>query len=239
MSSRPAQALESLQRTRPLLGIMQTISGAAITQAAIAAGFDFVILDCQHAGIRFDDLSASLDLLQGSTTIGAVRLAKGDLAAAGRLPGLGASLLLMPEMQSANEARGFVAAARSNMEAPVRPLSLFAMIEDREGVDHADEIAGVEGIDGLIIGPNDLADDLGCPGDFTALPYQSAFQAIERAALGAGVMLGSKSHPGFPLSRLLGAGHRFILAGSDGMALSHGFDRLKSQSMDAFATAAR
>jgi 2-keto-3-deoxy-L-rhamnonate aldolase RhmA len=74
-----------------------------------------------------------------------------------------------------------------------------------------------------VIGPHDLAADLGTDNDFAAPAYHAAFSKIEEAATRAGVLLGSRTHPGFPIERLLGAGHSFILASGDVSALRDGY----------------
>jgi 2-keto-3-deoxy-L-rhamnonate aldolase RhmA len=89
-------------------------------------------------------------------------------------------------------------------------------------VANIDAIVATTGLDGLVIGPSDLSADLDCPNDFAKPAYGAAFVAIERAATRAGLILGSVAHTGFDLERLLAAGHCFIRASSDVMALRDG-----------------
>ena len=97
------------------------------------------------------------------------------------------------------------------------------MIESAQAIDAIEAIAATPGLDGLLIGPHDLAADLGVPGDFSAPAYVKAFTAVERAAKSADLILGSRTHPGFPTERLIEAGHSFILAGSDVAAVIEGY----------------
>lgn len=217
---------EGLGRLRgfvPVFGLMQTIPSVEISDLAIRQGVDFVILDCQDG--MFDDaaLAACLGCLSRSSTLGAVRGRRCDVQSVAHYLALGASVVLMPEVDTAAEARAFVASAQAaSTPAPF----LIAMIESGEGVANAAEIAATPGISGLVIGPQDLSADLGCANDFSAARYREAFAAVERAATGACKVLGSRAHAHFPLERLLDHRHTFILADSDRRMLADGLAAL-------------
>jgi 2-keto-3-deoxy-L-rhamnonate aldolase RhmA len=100
---------------------------------------------------------------------------------------------------------------------------LLALVEGRAGVQRIDEIVQVEGLNGIILGPNDLSADLGRPGDYACAAYQEALAAVETATFSAGLIMGTRPHPGFPGRRLLERGHRFLLASADAIALRNGF----------------
>src|SRR5579862_2458025 len=164
---------------------MQSIPSPTITESAVLSGFDFIILDCEHAVV--DELSqlASLQTLSGRDAFSLARLRPEDFSAVGRYLDLGVNGILMPDIQSPEAAREFVRAAtwgpqgtRSSTAAsrtrqygirgaaPLNPL-LLAMIEGKAGVEAVDRILCIEGIDGVVIGPHDLAADLGRPEDFS------------------------------------------------------------------------
>jgi 4-hydroxy-2-oxoheptanedioate aldolase len=189
---------------------------------------------------------ASLQAISGTGAFALVRVQPGNLGAVGRYLDFGAAGILMPSVNTAADAAAFVAAAtvgpegtRSSTGNAVRaarygtdpqsqrqrPL-LLAIIEGAAAVANITAISATPGIDGFVIGPYDLAANLGCPNDFAAPAYQSGFARIEQAAAHAGLLLGCIAHPGFSVERLIGAGHRFILAGVDILALRDGFRSL-------------
>jgi 4-hydroxy-2-oxoheptanedioate aldolase len=235
-------ALERLRRREAVFGAMQTISSPTLTEIAIVSGYDFITLDCEHSVLDERAHLLCLQVISGSYAFAAVRVRRQDLDAVGRYLDLGAHAILMSDVRSVADASAFVAAAtygphgtrsssggrkraqryglasRRQAQAPL----LLAMIEGAQAVEAIEAIAATPGLDGLVIGPNDLAADLGVP-DFFAPAYVKAFAAVERAAQTAGLILGSRTHPGFPIERLLEAGHCFILAGSDVGAIVEGY----------------
>jgi 4-hydroxy-2-oxoheptanedioate aldolase len=232
-------AFSRLRSRQPVFGILQTIPVPTLTEMAVWSGYDFVILDCEHGVLDEQAHLASLRVISGSDAFAVVRVRPGDLGAIGRYLDFGADGIMMPNVRTSAEAAAFVAAAihgpegtRSSAGAaaraaryglnpppdPERPL-LLAIIEGAEAVENVAEIASTPGLDGLVIGPYDLSADLGCANDFSTSAYTAAFLEIERAAARAGLILGSAAHPGFPVERLIGAGHCFILASVDIFAI--------------------
>lgn len=212
-----------------MFGLVQALVSPQISELAIWAGFDFLILDCEHGVADEAGHLACLATAQNYPAFVAVRLRKGDLAAVGRYADWGADALLMPDVGSVGEAEAFVAAARPGksgsrssasltraghygLRAPASPPLLLAMIESAAGVAAADGIAAA-GVDGLVIGPSDLSADLGLP--YASDAYRIAFEQVEQAARARGKILGSRFHPPFDRDRLVAGGHRFILAASD------------------------
>jgi 4-hydroxy-2-oxoheptanedioate aldolase len=242
LSDSPA-ALERLRRRQPVFGALQTICAPTLTEIAILSGYDFIILDCEHSVLDEPAHLLCLQAISGTHGFAVVRVRRQDFDAVGRYLDLGAHAILLPDVRSVTDASAFVAAAthgphgtRSSTGARTRAQQyglashrqsrsalLLAMIEGARAIDAIDAIAATPGLDGLVIGPHDLAADLGVPADFSAPVYVTAFAAVERAAKSAGLILGSRIHPGFPIERLLEAGHRFILAGSDVAAVVEGY----------------
>ena len=239
MADSVPSALARLKSGEPVFGLVQTLALPQITELAIWSGLDFLILDCEH-GVA-DEVAhlACLAAAHGHDLFVAVRVRRGDLAAVGRYADWGADAVLMPDICTAEVARAFVSAAlpgpagsrssTSMMRAgryglgPAAPAPLLlAMIESGAGVAEIDAIAEA-GVDGLVIGPSDLSADLGLAGRFDSDDYRSAFERVEQSARAHQLILGSKIHSPFGLDRLIGAGHRFVLATSDIAVLAAGF----------------
>jgi 4-hydroxy-2-oxoheptanedioate aldolase len=236
-------ALARLRSGEPVFGAVQTIAVPTIAELAVWCGFDFVVLDCEHSAIDEPGQLASLQAISRSEAFSAVRVRPHDLGAVGRYLDFGTDAILMPDVHSAEAAAAFVAAgtvaprgtrsstgggARAKrfglVAEPDQPQPLLvALIEGSRAVERIDEIAAVEGLGGLVIGPYDLLADLGGGGDFALPAYQAAFAKVETAALRAGLILGSRPHPGYPLDRLIAGGHRLIVLSADILALRDGF----------------
>lgn len=224
LRSEPAAgALGRLRSRQPVFGVLQTIPAPALTQLAVSSGCDFVILDCEHGIVDEQAHTESLRIIAASDAFAAVRVQPSDFAAVTRYLRLGADAILLPDVRTAIHAATFVEAATQSANGGREPPLLFAMIEAAEAVANVGAIAATPGLSGLVIGPSDLSADLGCADDFSSAAYTNAFAAIGAAAAGAGLILGSRTHPGFSIPQLLRAGHRFILASVDVAALRDGF----------------
>jgi 2-keto-3-deoxy-L-rhamnonate aldolase RhmA len=235
------QALARLRRLEPVFGLIQTIPTPTLTELAVWSGYDFVILDGEHGIADEPAHLACLQVISGSDAFAAVRVQPGNFGAVGRYLDLGADAILMPDVQTAADAAAFVAAATpgpkgtrsSTGSARVsryglgrlaeQPPLLLAMIEGKQAATRIAAIAATPGLGGFVIGPSDLSADLECANDFSTPAYTSAFAQIEKAAAGAKLLIGTKPHPGFPLEKLLGAGHRFIIVAADINILRDGY----------------
>lgn len=96
-----------------------------------------------------------------------------------------------------------------------RELLIIAMIEGTAGLHAAAEIAAVDGIDMLFLGPLDLTADMGCIGRFDDPRVASAIEGLRSSLEGSGKWLGSTTLPGVAASNLVARGFRFVTVGSD------------------------
>lgn len=214
----------------PLFGLVQTMASAGAVSIAAAAGFDFIIVDSEHGEGHCADHAVSLSAIGASGLLSAVRLKPGDYAGGERYAGLGAGALLMANVQARFEVERLSQTATSSAGAPL----IFAMIESGRGVGELSAIASAAQLAGLVIGPNDLANDLGQT-DLCSDAVMGAASAIEAEARSRGLALGSGVYPGFGLERLLSAGHSFIVVGSDIGALRDNWNATVSDTRRAFA----
>ncbi|RPF99983.1 MAG: hypothetical protein CBC11_008910 [Proteobacteria bacterium TMED51] len=96
---------------------------------------------------------------------------------------------------------------------------LIIQIESKEAVDAIDDIAAVEGIDMLFIGPIDLSASLGALGQFDSAEFIEALEKIEQSVLAAGKYLGCIPFGNWDSARLYRSGHHLVLAGADTLLL--------------------
>jgi 4-hydroxy-2-oxoheptanedioate aldolase len=246
-------SLQRLRRREPVFGIMQTLPSPALTELAVWSGFDFVILDCEHGIVDEPAHVACLQVIANSGAFAAVRVRPKDFGSVGRYLDFGADAILLPDIETTADAVAFVSAAtygprgtRSSTRsvrgahyglssvALAEPL-LFAMIEGRRALAEIAAIAGTPGISGLVIGPNDLSADLGCPSEFGAPAYSAAMSQIAQAAADANSLLGTIAHSHYPIERLLAVGHRFIIVSSDVAIVRDGCKSQLAAARDALA----
>ncbi len=165
------------------VGCWMSLGSHTAAEICASSGFDWVLIDMEHAP---NDVPQVLHLLQAVAAYPCsvmVRAYWNDTVLIKRLLDLGVQSLLLPNVQTVEEAkraveavrypprgvRGVSANSRSNRFGRIKDyfskaddeICLMVQIETRKGLDNLDAIAAVEGIDGLFIGPQDLAADLG------------------------------------------------------------------------------
>ncbi len=186
-----------------------------------SAGLDAVLIDMQHGMIGYRDM---VEMVQAVNTAGAtgaastyaiIRPPLDDFAMVSRALDVGAAGIVCPMINSADDARRLVDAAKfppiggrswgaylgqSQMGlskeqylATANDLNaIFAMVETRAALDNLDEICAVEGLDGVFVGPNDLCISLtnGTAADVNHPMVQEALPKIVAAAKNAGIFAG-------------------------------------------------
>lgn len=212
-----------------------------VPMIAAQAGFDAVYVDMEHSPVSLETTSA---LCAGCFGLGITPLVRVPGHAAewiSRVLDGGAQGVIVPHVSSSIQAKALVAAARfpplghRSVMGPTPALGyralplgetnrtlnaetlLVVMIETPEGVQRADEIAAVEGIDMLLIGSNDLCTELGIPGELRNPKLRSAYDTVAKACKAHGKTLGVGGiRADLELQRdLVRLGARFIIAGSD------------------------
>jgi len=217
-----------------------------VPMVAAAAGFDCIFVDLEHSPISLETASTICLGCPGLGVTPLVRVPGHGKDWISRALDGGAQGVIVPHVNNRAEAESVVDAARfpplghrSVMGAtpalgyrslPLGEINstlnqetlLIVMIETPGGVERADEIAAVPGIDMLLIGSNDLCTEMGISGDQRNPKLKSAFETVARACKKHGKALGVGGIRGdLELQRdLVRLGARFIIAGSDVSYLS-------------------
>ena len=176
-----------------------------IGQILKSAGCDFVLFDTEHSGFGYETMKSVLRYMQAADMPTIVRVPSKEYHHIARAADVGAEGIMLPMVGSADEARGILdcmkyppvghrgvalqVAHDRYAPGPVieklweanRKTTLFAQIETREGVDNADEIAAVKGVDCLWVGHFDLSCSLGIPGQFDHPEFRSAIRTVTKA----------------------------------------------------------
>jgi 4-hydroxy-2-oxoheptanedioate aldolase len=177
----------ALREGRQQVGLWCSLPGPYAAEAVAGSGFDWLLLDTEHSPGDPLTVLAQLQAVAPYPVSAVVRPASNDAVLIKRLLDFGAQTLLIPYVQNAAEAQAAVAAMRyppegirgvSGVTRATRfgrvadygkraheELCLLVQIETQEALDNLEAIAGVEGVDGIFIGPADLAASLGHVGE--------------------------------------------------------------------------
>jgi 2-keto-3-deoxy-L-rhamnonate aldolase RhmA len=212
-----------------------------VPMVAAAAGFDCIFVDLEHSPTSLETASTICLGCPGLGITPLVRVPGHGKDWISRSLDAGAQGVIVPHVNNRAEAEAVVDAARfpplghrSVMGAtpalgyrslPLaevnstlnRETLLIVMIETPQGVERADEIAAVPGVDMLLIGSNDLCTEMGIPGEQRHPRLKSAFETVARACKAHGKVLGIGGIRGdLQLQgELVALGGRFIIAGGD------------------------
>jgi len=222
---------------RRQIGIWSSLGSNVVAEILAPAGFDWVLLDMEHSPNEIPGLIQQMQALAGGTATPIVRPAWNDPVVIKRVLDAGAQSILVPFVQNAVEARAAVAATRypphgiRGVSAGARggrygridgylhkanaEMCVLVQIETPMGLANLESIAAVDGVDGVFIGPSDLAATHGHLGD-------PGHPDIDRLIFDAGARLARLGKPaGFLTSsqdlarRTLDAGFLFVAVGSD------------------------
>lgn len=203
MTAPTNQFKAALARGDQLYGCWAGFGDAYAAEIIGTAGFDWLVIDGEHAPNDLRTTMGQLQALATSATHPVVRLPMGEDWLIKQVLDIGAQTLLIPMVESAEQARALVRAtryppdgirgsgaalARATMFSSIpnytvtanAQICLLVQVETKAGIDALDDILAVEGVDGVFIGPSDLGADLGYPGDSRADPVQ----AVIKDALG-------------------------------------------------------
>jgi 4-hydroxy-2-oxoheptanedioate aldolase len=192
-----------LRERRPQIGLWSSLASNIAVEVIAGSGFDWILLDTEHAPNELPMVLAQLQASAGGTASPIVRLAWNDMVLIKRFLDIGAQSLLIPFVQNAEEARRAVAAtryppggvrgvalaSRASRYGRVKDyhrradeeICLLVQVETRAALREVDAIAAVDGVDGVFIGPSDLSADMGHLGNPTHPEVSEAISlAIER-----------------------------------------------------------
>jgi 4-hydroxy-2-oxoheptanedioate aldolase len=234
---------ELLRGSRPLLGMFVGIPVPALVEMCGHAGFDFVIVDNEHGPAGIESTEHMLRAARGAGIIPVVRTLEADIL---RILDIGASAIQVPQVNTAEQARRIVAAAKyppvgrrgaafstraagygffageAHITASNEGTSVIVMAETRTAIENIDEIVAVPGVDAVFFGPNDLSFSLGYPGQ---MQHPEVVRAIEHGVarvLAAGVAPGVLAPSVADFHRLRKMGVRYlpmVISGLIGTAL--------------------
>jgi 2-dehydro-3-deoxyglucarate aldolase len=220
-----------------LIGCWCSLANPITTEILGLAGFDWLLLDAEHAPNDVLTLIPQLMALKDSASAPVVRPPVNDAVILKRLLDAGFYNFLIPFVDSSEQARRAVAATRYP-PAGIRGVSVaqrgnrygtlpdyfttvndqicvLVQIESRLGMENLDGICAVEGVDGVFIGPSDLAAALGHLGDPNHADVEEAIEAIFACGKRHGRSVGILAPVEADARRYLEQGASFVAVGSD------------------------
>ena len=247
---------EALRAGRQQIGVWNAIGGPIPPEVLATCGFDWIVVDTEHAPTEVTDVLPALQAIAAYPDASAVvRAAINDWVLIKRLLDIGAQTLLLPYVQSAEEAeaavramrypprgvRGVAGMTRASRYGTVEgyastaedELCLIVQVETREAMASLEAIAGVDGVDAVFIGPSDLAASLGHPGQ----PMHPEVTAAIEEAIGrlraVGVPAGILTFDRDFARRCIALGTAFTAVGADLALLVSGARALAREFADA------
>lgn len=173
-------AKQKMLHGKPAIGAGVFLGSYLAAELLSGAGFDWVLVDCQHGNWQDENALLAFRAISSGSAVPMARVRHNEFSAIGRLLDLGALGIVVPMVNSADEARAAAHAVRypprggrsmgaflasyhgaDYAEWADDQIYLAVQIESAQAVEHAEEILAVEGVDGCWIGPVDLARSMG------------------------------------------------------------------------------
>ncbi|GAA2649180.1 HpcH/HpaI aldolase family protein [Streptomyces vastus] len=235
----PTAFAAALRARDPLVGYWSVLDSPVSTERIARLGYDYVALDAQHGLIDYAGVLASLTAIdtKGSTAVGLVRVEANDPMPIGKALDAGAAGVIVPLIDTAQDAAAAVAAVRypplgRRSYGPMRSALrigpdpadaheqtvVLAMIETAEGLKNVEEICATDGVDGVYIGPSDLRIALGGASSTdptVADEFEAALVTVREAAAAAGIAAGIHNADGASAAKRLTEGFTYVTVASD------------------------
>ncbi|MEO7189629.1 MAG: 4-hydroxy-2-oxoheptanedioate aldolase [Vicinamibacterales bacterium] len=233
------------------IGVWSSLASNISAEVVGGAGFDWLVIDAEHGPNDVPAVLGQLQAIAAGPTHPVVRPVWNDTVLIKRFLDIGVQTLLVPYVQTADEARqavaatrypprgvrGFAVATRASRFGRVKDyhtraeeeICVLVQVETREALGNLEEIAAVEGVDGVFIGPGDLSADLGYLGqqghpEVRAI-IEDAIARITACGSIAGILTGDETLA----RRYIELGCLFTAVGSDMGILARGAEQLAAR----------
>lgn len=226
----PAESLrDRIRRGEIAYGGWSVIPGAISVRSLAGAGLDYVVIDLQHGGATERDLPEMTNAIRlaGATPLSRVRYA--HPADIGRALDLGCDGVIVPNVDSAEQARAVAGACRyppagyrsagGVLASPGESLCIV-MVESRQAVAEIDATLALPGVDAIYVGPRDLSLSLGCALDPEDPVFRPELERIWSACAAAGKPVGVHALDGATARFYRDNGCRLVTVAVDGPAVA-------------------
>lgn len=220
------------------IGFWLSMADAYLAEVSATAGFEWLLIDAEHAPNDVRSILAQLQAVAPYSAEAVVRPVNGDPALLKRLLDIGARNLLVPMIDTAVQARACVAAVRypphgirgvgsavgrasrwssrtDYLDIADSEICLLVQAETVTALDNLEAICAVDGVDGVFIGPADLAASMGHRGKPAHPEVQNAIEAAMRTIIASGKAAGTLTSDPVLARRYLELGCTFVATGVD------------------------
>jgi len=240
----------AIHADQPQIGIWSSLSSHIVSEVLAGSGFDWVLIDTEHSPNELPMVQQQLHASTEGSATPIVRVPWNDMVMIKRYLDIGAQSILIPYVQSAAEAkdairftryppagvRGVAGATRATRYGRIKDyvkrvndeLCVLVQAETRAAIKNLEAIAEVEGVDGVFIGPNDLAADLGHLGNWQHPDVwkvmEDAAKRIRKMGKAPGILVGEADG-----KRCIDMGFVFVAVGADVGLLARGAEALAAK----------
>ncbi|WGW11557.1 aldolase/citrate lyase family protein [Saxibacter everestensis] len=234
----PMEFARKVRAREQTVGYWIVMDAPVGTERIARLGYDYVCLDAQHGLMGYSGLVANLMAVDaGGKSVGMVRVEENGVTPIGHALDAGAAGVIVPLVNSADEAAAAVSAAkypplgirsygpmRSGLRVGPTPADandltvVLVMIETPQGLENVEEICATPGLDGVYVGPSDLCLAVGgaFPGDpAVSDEFDAALERVSKAAASAGIAAGIHNPDGTTAAKRLAQGYTFATVSSD------------------------
>ena len=241
----------ALKDGKSQIGLWSSLSSNYSVEVIAGAGFDWILLDCEHSPNDLESLLTQLQAAAPYPTHPVVRVPWNDMVTIKRVLDIGAQSLLVPYVSTAEEARaavsftryppagvrGVAGTTRATRFGRVKDyakraheaLCLLVQVETEAALANIEAICRVEGIDGVFIGPADLHASMGYTGEIANPDVKpkidDAIQRIRKCGKAPGILTPNEADA----RHWLGCGALFVAVGADVGILARGADALAAK----------
>ena len=234
-------------------GIWMSLTSPMVAEVISDAGFDWILVDCEHAPNDLSSLRAQLQAMRGSASSILARPPWNDMVLIKQYMDAGVQNFIIPYVQNVDEARDAVAATRyppdgvrgvaggsraSNFgrnKAYLRKsndaVTLIVQVETQEAMADLEAIAQVPGVDAVFIGPADLAASMGHLGDIEHADVQKVIREAAERLAAVGVPACTLAFDPEVSQRYFDYGYQMVCVGSDQSCLMGSLAQLHSRFM--------
>ncbi|WP_194765207.1 HpcH/HpaI aldolase family protein [Microbacterium sp. UFMG61] len=237
---------------RSLIGMWACSGSPLVTEVAAGSGLDWMLIDMEHSANTLESTLLQLQVVAAYPITPVVRVPFNDAVAIKQVLDLGAQNLIVPMVSSADEARAAVAATRyppdgvrgvgsalarsarwnridGYLQDSAMHTSLTVQIETAAGVSAAAEIAAVDGVDAVFVGPSDLSASMGLLGQQTHPEVVSAVEQVFAAVKAAGKPVGVNAFDPAAADTYIAVGADFVAVGADVAMLARASEALAAR----------
>jgi 4-hydroxy-2-oxoheptanedioate aldolase len=242
---------QALSRCEQQVGLWCSMASPVAAEILAGAGFDWIVVDGEHAPNDITTLLPQLQAMRGGTAEPVFRVPWNEPVIIKRALDVGARSLLIPFVQNADEARKAVAATRypplGIRGVAVTPRAndygriqnyhrnahldtcVLVQLETKIALKEIEAVAAVEGVDGIFIGPSDLAAAFGHLGNPKDSEVQAAIAEAAARIRAKGKSAGFLTGNPDDVDALFEAGYNFIAVGSDVGVLARNAEALAAR----------